>query len=828
VSEGPDDGAGASQAAPETHSVDARGGTGIQVGAGNTQVNNYVYRARRSLTGLIALLVIGLALLPAGANAAAGVLPGAWRPYLWLAWPAEVFLAGTLVYGEMRDRRERRLLPEDADEQRRRLGRARNDLARAVWDQWTAEAGLRSLHSPQPIWVRWHSTGRPAGADLSQVLAEDWVPGRPSQVRGDIRHLLEVFRNVRAGQLVVLGEPAAGKSVMALSLTLGLLPDQPRDLLPDELLPVLLTASSWNPYKEDLHGWLARRIVEEYPALANAEVYGPDAAARLIASRRLVPVLDGLDEMSAELRPTAIRAIDRAASNQYPLVMTCRSAEYLNAVEANRRLLPHAAVLEIQPLGIDDATEFLRGADSRPERWSPVLSHMRAHPSGPLAQALSSPLMVDLARTIYATSTEDPAELLDTGLFPGRTDVEQHLLDAFLLVAYENRPAPSGSRPGPPAPRYPAERAGRWLRFLASHPKTVDAGHPGAPGTDLAWWQLIHSVPRRAGGVAAGLGTGLVSGLAMGLALGPVVGLAYAVTFGPALGFAYACGHPRKPSRIQVRFRGHGRSLLLRLAASLAAGLVTGHLISGIVVMAALAAQLWLGAPPDTATASSPGDVLRHDRGAALTLGAVLWLVISPSTSAGFMAGSAVATIPLTGQAVTGVIAVSNGVISSGVVGGILGGFLYGRAGAIAFGIASAAISVPIAISLPILGVSYGKIMPSQPGLAAGILFGLLIGLIAVMSRAWGTFTCARAWHGMRGNLPWRTMRFLDDAHRRGVLRQAGTVYQFRHEHLQNHLAASRPHRTAKGRRCGVALPDLAPGAIRPLRDPGAAGEDDD
>jgi hypothetical protein len=43
---------------------------------------------------------------------------------------------------------------------------------------------------------------------------------------------------------VVLGEPAAGKSVVALLLTLGLLPDEP--------VPVLLTVSSWNPHQEDL------------------------------------------------------------------------------------------------------------------------------------------------------------------------------------------------------------------------------------------------------------------------------------------------------------------------------------------------------------------------------------------------------------------------------------------------------------------------------------------------------------------------------------------------------------------------------------------------
>ena len=36
--------------------------------------------------------------------------------------------------------------------------------------------------------------------------------------------------------------------------------------------------------------------------------------------------------------------------------------------------------------------------------------------------------------------------------------------------------------------------------------------------------------------------------------------------------------------------------------------------------------------------------------------------------------------------------------------------------------------------------------------------------------------------------LPWRPMRFLRDAHNRGVLRQVGGVYEFGHALLQDHL----------------------------------------
>jgi hypothetical protein len=46
----------------------------------------------------------------------------------------------------------------------------------------------------------------------------------------------------------------------------------------------------------------------------------------------------------------------------------------------------------------------------------------------------------------------------------------------------------------------------------------------------------------------------------------------------------------------------------------------------------------------------------------------------------------------------------------------------------------------------------------------------------------------ARTWLALTGRLPWPVMTFLRDAHRRGLLRQSGGVYQFRHARLQDQL----------------------------------------
>jgi hypothetical protein len=54
----------------------------------------------------------------------------------------------------------------------------------------------------------------------------------------------------------------------------------------------------------------------------------------------------------------------------------------------------------------------------------------------------------------------------------------------------------------------------------------------------------------------------------------------------------------------------------------------------------------------------------------------------------------------------------------------------------------------------------------------------------------WPSYVLARWWLALHHRLPWSLMDFLTDAHRRGILRQAGAVYQFRHIELQRRLAA--------------------------------------
>jgi hypothetical protein len=98
-------------------------------------------------------------------------------------------------------------------------------------------------------------------------------------------------------------------------------------------------------------------------------------------------------------------------------------------------------------------------------------------------------------------------------------------------------------------------------------------------------------------------------------------------------------------------------------------------------------------------------------------------------------------------------------------------------------------------------GVMFGVVFGVVFGLVFGVVFGVVAGIaggvggwvaaVAVKNSTamWLRYGIFRTWLALRGRLPWHLMSFLADAHRRGVLRQAGAVYQFRHIELQHRLA---------------------------------------
>jgi hypothetical protein len=97
----------------------------------------------------------------------------------------------------------------------------------------------------------------------------------------------------------------------------------------------------------------------------------------------------------------------------------------------------------------------------------------------------------------------------------------------------------------------------------------------------------------------------------------------------------------------------------------------------------------------------------------------------------------------------------------------------------------------------------WGPIVGYIAGILAGGIAGGLMGVITLLfvvgwtdydNFLWLPYSFARMRLALGRQLPWRLLAFLRDAHVRGVLRQAGAVYQFRHAELQRRLAARARH----------------------------------
>jgi hypothetical protein len=87
-------------------------------------------------------------------------------------------------------------------------------------------------------------------------------------------------------------------------------------------------------------------------------------------------------------------------------------------------------------------------------------------------------------------------------------------------------------------------------------------------------------------------------------------------------------------------------------------------------------------------------------------------------------------------------------------------------------------------------GFLFGLVRELTLGVVGGLAAGLVLGFgLSAARTAWPSYVLARVELALRHLLPWSLMDFLADAHRRGVLRQAGAVYQFRHIELQHRLA---------------------------------------
>jgi hypothetical protein len=387
----------------------------------------------------------------------------------------------------------------------------------------------------------------------SPLLPISWkpAPGNSRVLAGsaDGMDIVKKYAGIWPVRLVILGDAGSGKSVLAQDLARGILGTNPEKkdypkpantALPglDEQIPVIFGLHSWEP-GTGLDEWLAGQLA----GLNYVPLLTRGLAGELVRSRQVLPILDGLDEITPALRADFLDLLNSEPGR--PLILTSRAKEYQDSRRSATRgagnliVLAGAEVIELTDLSLDGACAYLRALPrqqehparaSSPSRqlflpaWEPVAAALLGETPprkggkktiASLQAAFSTPLMVAMARDIY--NDENPANLLKQK-FGTRDDAENYLLESFVAAVYAGV---TGDRTlWTRAQRKRVEKTERSFRYLAA--QVQDPGDTRAEG--IAWWGFGGTGKRPA--LKRAIMCGLTAGLIMLVANGTATFLA--------------------------------------------------------------------------------------------------------------------------------------------------------------------------------------------------------------------------------------------------------------------------------------------------------------
>ncbi|MFI7233848.1 hypothetical protein [Streptomyces cyaneofuscatus] len=564
----------------------------------------------------------------------------------------------------------------------------------------------------------------------------------PPADEGDITGLFRIWESGPVPRLVLSGPAGSGKSVALTLLAQKLLDSSD----PGRPVPVLLPLNGWDG-RTPAFEWVARQLAERHPEIvgAGSRVTAAELVRALDRDGLIVPFFDTFDELAPSRRTAFVEALNHAVDASGRYVLASRGAELAEAERSAGRFRG-SVTLGLQPLNASHLRNFVNDFDQG-SRWRPLLTSMDRGAAPGATAAFRTPLMQWLGLQVFSGS-RDPLELADPTAFPTAGDIERHLLSSLVRAAYEhpaNLSAPAGG--------WSVRQAERTLRFLAARTERGDHA--------IRWWLMHRGSQVQLTLVYGLLATGvawLTAGASPTAATGLVLGGLWGILTGAGFTGGYTFQRISELERRQVHRSGFRVDADLRMILSRIARMTP--------LLLGAAAAVWVVCgtlEPPGVDAPGPG-----------------WLL--------WARGSAVA-------------------VAGGLAGGVCAGMSLRRITRLEIGTAPSQASSPasllardrratagaafcfaVVVALAITGpwwLATGR-FPPVAFLTAALQAGAVSG--PPLFTAWPVFRATHLVFVAKGHLPARCSAFLDGARDRGILREDGVTYRFRHELLRRSL----------------------------------------
>jgi eukaryotic-like serine/threonine-protein kinase len=657
------------------------------------------------------------------------------------------------------------------------------------------------------------------GALLALGLEErpEAVPDRWGAVVQELDHSAEmlapgtsiqdVFEKLD-GELLILGEPGSGKTMTMLALVRGLLDAAEKDeSLP---IPVVFPLAPWAKKRLPLAGWLIDELNQRY------DVPRP-LGQKWVRDTRILPLLDGLDEVAEEHRAACVGAInafrDDQSNSLLSLVVTCRLVDY-DALPTQLRLRGAVVVQPLRPAQIEAYLE------SAGQGLVGVYAALQADAT--LRELASSPLLLS---TMALTYRSGGAESLPTS--GSIVERRAQMFGTYVDEMFARRSA---------ATRYTKEQSRHWLRWLANALTRESQTVLYVERLQPEW--LVTRSGKIMYVVVDRLVLGLLLGGLEGLIAGTILHPAWALGFASVVAIA-VCLAGRRTEGNRSAWRVVSAFLLGGLATggltTLVVGLVTGlnpeTLLNGALLGAVVGAPItglaggpWVGPRRIHLVERVAWSLQRALRSAAGSLSVVVFLALILVLSAlsalgqsqdaikiGLLVAIALGAPPALVTAVLGGFeskdladetrrlipnqGVHHGAHTALVAAG-LSALASSASIVLTFGIFGQALNPDISTILagPIGGLVEGSPHYVQVTLVLGLIFGSLYGLIGGL--AYGGFAylshfVLRLMLRREQAMPLDYVRFLNFASDCIFLRKVGGGYVFVHRLLQEYFCAA-------------------------------------